>query len=517
MPCQSEIALLMRRIRRPVWAATVSAFGIGMLTYLFALTNTLFLTGDALNNVYFDGNLLWIGRWSSQWLSSLSTSYTMPYVNGLLMIVAVAALSGMLVSVFEIRSTVLAVVSSAVLMCFPTVSATLGFLHNADAYMLAAMLATLGLLMLEKIRWGLLPAVALIAVATGTYQACATFVLGMMFVRGMQLMICRPDVGAKALLLRAGRYALCLVLAVSLYYVVLLAMTGGGQDAVGDYQSVTKAASLETLAALPRNLAGCYQDFWQAVGPLSTEEGCQMGSWPNHVFIALELLMACVSFWALQGRKPLRFLAVLALCALAPFFLCAIRIFAPDKVYSLMTYSVAGTYLIGIVLMDSLPETLEKLKDRSAGRAAGRALAAASWAMLACLVVCVYSWSMDANVKFHKAKLDYENMYAQCATFLALAEANEEYVQGMPVLVIGDSSYASGRGQPAMHETKMYYTFMKYCLNVDMPFGTANEIRDQARMIEDTEDFVLMSCYPNEGCVQAIGDAMVIKLSEQIY
>ena len=122
MPCQSEIALLMRRIRRPVWAATVSAFGIGMLTYLFALTNTLFLTGDALNNVYFDGNLLWIGRWSSQWLSSLSTSYTMPYVNGLLMIVAVAALSGMLVSVFEIRSTVLAVVSSAVLMCFPTVA-----------------------------------------------------------------------------------------------------------------------------------------------------------------------------------------------------------------------------------------------------------------------------------------------------------------------------------------------------------------------------------------------------------
>ena len=110
-----------------------------------------------------------------------------------------------------------------------------------------------------------------------------------------------------------------------------------------------------------------------------------------------------------------------------------------------MTYSVAGTYLIGIVLMDSLPETLEKLKDRSAGRAAGRALAAASWAMLACLVVCVYSWSMDANVKFHKAKLDYENMYAQCATFLALAEANEEYVQGRNCryCVIGDSSYAS--------------------------------------------------------------------------
>ena len=99
--------------------------------------------------------------------------------------------------------------------------------------------------------------------------------------------------------------------------------------------------------------------------------------------------------------------------------------------------------------------------------------------------------------------------------FWTLAEANEEYVQGMPVLVIGDSSYASGRGQPAMHETKMYYTFMKYCLNVDMPFGTANEIRDQARTIEDTEDFradVLLS--RTKDAYRPLGTAMVIKLSE---
>ena len=47
------------------------------------------------------------------------------------------------------------------------------------------------------------------------------------------------------------------------YYVVLLAMTGG-QGTTGDYQSVTESASLETLMAFPQNLAGCYQDFWQA-------------------------------------------------------------------------------------------------------------------------------------------------------------------------------------------------------------------------------------------------------------
>ena len=68
MPCQSCIAQFFHRLQKPVWAAAVSAFVTGMLVYLFALTNTLFLTGDALNNVYFDGNLMWIGRWSSRWL-----------------------------------------------------------------------------------------------------------------------------------------------------------------------------------------------------------------------------------------------------------------------------------------------------------------------------------------------------------------------------------------------------------------------------------------------------------------
>lgn len=90
-------------------------------------------------------------------------------------------------------------------------------------------------------------------------------------------------------------------------------------------------------------------------------------------------------------------------------------------------------------------------------------------------------------------------------------------MQGMPVLVIGDSSYASDRAQPIMYETKMYYTFMKYILKMSMPFDTANGIRDLARGIAETEDFILMPCYPQEGSVQAIENCIVVKLSEMVY
>lgn len=68
-----------------------------------------------------------------------------------------------------------------------------------------------------------------------------------------------------------------------------------------------------------------------------------------------------------------------------------------------------------------------------------------------------------------------------------------------------------------MYETKMYYTFMKYILKMNMPFDTANGIRDLARGIAETEDFILMPCYPQEGSVQAIENCIVVKLSEMVY
>lgn len=517
MVCQSVISALWKKVTKPVRTAFFSGLCIGFVVYLFAMTNTLFLTGDALNNVYFDGNLMWLGRWSSQWLSALSTSYTMPYVNGLLMIGAVAVLAALLVSLFEIRSSLLAAVTAAVMMCFPTVSATLGFLHNADAYMLAAMLAVLGVFMLERLRYGMIPAVLLIAAATGTYQACATLAMSIMFVRGMQLLVFDKASSGKTLLCRAGRYALCLLLSVALYYGVLLLMTDGGKG-VGDYQSVTQAASLDTLLKLPENFARCYEDFWRAMGPLSEVEGCEVGAWPNVIWLAVTGLLLPWMLVLFQGKRAKgRLFVLLVMMALAPFFLCGIHIFAPEKVYELMTYSAAGAYLLGIILMDRLPEATERLKERAASGAGRAALGIASWTMLFCLALCAGVWSLSANLKFHKAKLDYENMYAQCATFAALAEQNEDYMQGMPILVIGDSSYNSDRAQPDMHETKLYYTFMKYCLKLNMPFGIANDIRDQANMLAETEDFTLMPCYPEEGCIQMIDDSMVIKLSENDF
>lgn len=437
---------------------------------MYRLTNLFFTTGDALCNIWFDGNLIWIARWSSAWLSSLSTDLTMPYINGMIVLFAVAILSALLVELLEIRSALMAVLVGGVLMCFPTVSDTLGYLHNADAYMLAAMLSVLGFFVLERFRWGMIPAVALITLGTGTYQACATLVIGLMFVRGVQLLVDTEET-AKVLWLRAIKWIVCMAVSIALYYVLAQVFSSHSGIAIGSYQSVTEKASLATLQLIPQNFLMCYQDFaaqlaWQPDGPLT------LVGWLNILIVAATVLLTLVMFAAKQRKNLFRWLTLLLLIVFAPFFLCSIRLFNPDTVYSLMRYSVAGVYLWALWMIDRLPEIFDRKKRMCLPACA------AGWVTVLCTTLCIFQWTVSANYSFYQATLDYEKMYAQCVKFIDMAESHEDYMGGMPILVIGDMANNEMRSVPALNQTKYYSSFMESILGVNAPYGTANEVRE---------------------------------------
>jgi len=510
MYAQQMASLIWRKIGKPVRLAFFASLCTGLLAYLYRLTNLFFTEGDALNNVWFNGNMVWVGRWSSAWLSGLSTDLTMPAVNGLLVIFAVALIAAMLVELLEIRSSLMAILAGGVLMCHPTVSATLGFLHNSDAYMMAAMLSVLGFVVLERFRWGFVPAVALIAFGTGTYQACASLVIGMMFVRGVQLLVLSEE-SAKNLWFRAVKWVLCIGLSLALYYLLAQLFSKWSGIAISSYQSVSEAASLETFRQIPANVVKCFGDFafqmeWEKY------EGQQLLlSRLNAVVAAVTVVLVLVVFFLRQGRKLGRMAVLIALLALAPFFLCSIQIFNPDHVYGLMTYSTVGLYLMAILMADSLPE-------QSFARTKKLRIPACvmNWTLVICLTVGAFQWAVNANVGFFKAALDYEKMYAMCAKFMDMAESHEDYMGGMPIYVIGDIAWDDMRQTPQLNATKSYYAFMKSVLGATMPYGIANVVEENARRITESEDFVIMSCFPAEDCVAVIEDCLVIKLSEDM-
>lgn len=515
--CPNALLRLYKRTPRAARLAFVSAFLGGVLVYLFALTNLTLSTGDALTNVVFNGNLIWLGRWSSAWLSGLGTDLSMPLVNGLLMISAISLLAAFVVSFLHIKSSLCAVLCGLTLICFPSVGATLGYLHNADGYMIAAMLAVLSLLLMDNLRWGIVPAVPLLALAVGTYQANASLVIALMFVRAVQLIL-EGELQNKALLLRALRYFAYIALSLGLYYVLVGVFTRASGIALSDYQSVSDMGRF-SLGTLWANLLGCYKDFKGSITFLSYRNDYYVSGYANYLYAAICAGLTGLVYALGRNKTVLKGVVLAALMLLSPMLLCSIRLFNPATVYSLMVYSVSCMYLLGLMLMERLPATLAQLEGcrlRPLAKKAMRLISVgASWALTACLTVCLFVWSVGTNVDFYRGKMDYESMYSQCSSYLTLAEAAEGYQPDMPIYVIGEigGSNAS-RGAVALQMPKYFYAFMHYYLDVRMPYGIANSIDDEALRIRGTDAFAAMPVYPLEGCARVIDGAMVVKLSD---
>lgn len=527
MPTFTETAEgAMKRLSRPVRLAFLAALGTGLVVYLFALTNRIFCTGDALNNVLFDGNLSWMGRWSCQLLSSLGTDLSIPPVNGMLMITAMAVMAAVTVSLLEIRSDVLAVLAAGVIMCHPSAGATLKYLHNADGYMIAALLAVIALWLTDRRSWGFLPGGALLCLSMGTYQAYLALIVSLMLVRGVSL-LAQGQLDDRALFVRILRYGLLLMVGAGAYLgVTRLLETMGVQ--LSDYQSVSAMGQF-TLQELWQNFIGCYGDFRRDIMMLSNRPGYYVNGYINYFLFAAG--WGCMWLVTLlgggfgKGRSlPVRLALLAGLTVLSPALYCCIRLSNPGVLHSLMVYSTVGMHLMAIA---GLSLVKDRLADPAAPEAAPHdrpakpgirlsrlALWLYSWIAPVCVAVCVLVWSVGSNVDYYRGHEDYENLYAQCSVYLTLAEQTEGYQKNMPIYVAGqpDEGSSLSRSRPDLHEVKNYYAFMLHVLKVQMPYGVANEIDDTAARLMQTDAFAAMPAYPLPGCAQVIDGAMVVKL-----
>lgn len=522
-PSQVTLETTWRRIPKTAKLAFMTSLATGVLVYLFALTNPLVCVGDALNNIISSSNQVGLGRWSCSWLSALSTDYSMPLVNGVIMLLAVSLLAAIVVVYLEIRSSLLAVVCALVLICYPSVGNTLKYTHLADGYMIAAMLVVLSLYLLDRYRFGWIVSIPMLTLALGTYQAYVSLVIALMFTRAVQLIL-RPSSDNRALLRLALRYILVVAASLAAYY----ALVGPFSDMYGiplsDYQSVDSMGKF-SLGTLMDNFLNCYRDFKKEITFLSFRPGFYVNGYANYLYVCLTAGLIVVTYVTGKNKTVLKSVALAALLALSPLLLCSIHIFNPSSVYSLMTYSVACLYLLGIVVLEQLPDVLRHLSEDIQGKAAyilsGRKwmrtlLCLASWVMIICLIVCLYAWTVGINLDYYRAKLDNENMYAQCSLYLQMAEATPGYEKSMPIYVVGSpvDSASISRAQPTLNQPKSYYAFMKFFLGVQMPFGIANSIDDAAYRFAATEAFAQMPTYPAGGCSLVADGNLYIKLSE---
>lgn len=152
------------------WKITFLATWIGgMLAHAYRFFNFL-PSWDSMYNFAGTGATYSSGRCFLEFsVKSLPNMYALGEWCLSLLYISLASI--LLVELFELQECASCVLLALLIVSFPTVTASFAFMFTADGYMMAFLMAVLGIYLTWRYRYGIFPGIICIGLSIGTYQA----------------------------------------------------------------------------------------------------------------------------------------------------------------------------------------------------------------------------------------------------------------------------------------------------------------------------------------------------------
>ncbi len=487
-----------------------SAAAVGLATHLYAFTNK-FANHDDLYQLFRGGYGVFSGRWLLPTVLRMDGSFSIPWLIGLLGILFLSLGACLVVSLLRIRRPLGCLLAGALLVSFPSVTATLGYLFTSDAYFFGLLLAELGAwAALRRGWWGSALGAALICLSLGVYQSYLPVAAALMV--GALLLETLDGGEVRALLWKALRCAGTLALGLALYLLVVRLTTL--ETGLTDYEGISEMGKLP-LARLPEMIHAAYRAYISFF----------LEDVYHYQFRFLKYLLlltgagSAVGFvWLLWQRRPGpgRTILALALAALYPLAGGLIYVMVPNgAVHTHMLYGLVFALLAPISLTEQITE-----RPRLAGSAL-RALALLS------LAFAVYGYAVTANSFYLKLDMSLRECTAWSNRLIARIESCPGYEPGMDVVLVGsEQREAALYPSPEMDVSQMmgmddladlrtapsYDLFLRHYLAFAAPVHTGHT--ELAQSYAGQKTVQQMPLYPREGSVKVLDGALVVKLNE---
>ena len=504
------------QLQKPSFTAACTSLAAGILTHCFGLVTILHNYDDIAQQPTGYGTGVTSGRWLLSLLGdfweAIGGNYNLPFVNGVLFLILIAASAGLLVSVFAIRRRTLAALTGALFSVFPAAFSTLAFRYTAVYYGLAVLLSVLAAWILPKKRWGLLLSALCTACSLGIYQAYVPITIGIFVLLLLQQSL-DPQANFRKLVLRGLYYCGALLLGLLLYFLLMKATLLLYGTQLSDYQGVNQMGKLSL-----QDLPGLVKEAVYSVIMLPLKDYCGIASIPllKGIYILLTALSALelAYLWLKHIRKPLLILFGLCMCLIFPLAVNFIVIMCPDSwIYTLMVYS--------FVLLPIFPILLTERMTALSSHPPLNCRSSKILAFILSILVGCYAYQTNVNyTALYYSNRQVENYLNSLIVQVRMAEG---FDPSMKWAFIGEIE------DPLLHSYWQYemsyggieptqwmlqrYSWPEWIRNY---YGYSIPMSDEAAVLalSQTEAVAAMPCWPASGSIQIIGDTVVIKCQE---
>lgn len=497
----------MRGIKEEWKLAFIATWGGGLLAHAYRFFNFL-PTGDTMHSFYGTGATYRSGRWFLDWASRVSTNYELTWLNAILSLVYISVAVVMIIELLEIRTKSSIILTAMLVVTFPTVTATFAYMFTADGYMMAFMLAVLGVYLTEKYKYGFSIGMICICLSMSTYQAylsvslvliaiiCIKRVLldGMTFIEAVQ---------------KEYRHVIAVVAGAVLNKVLTNVIIKHIGMALTTYQGINDVRLL-TIEDNIKAVGASWKSFkyffmiaeWADTSIYSRLNQC--------VFV---LLLVFTIYYIVKKKvykRPVALLCVLAAYLCMPLLAYVIRFVSVQVVYhALMVMCLCLIYVFVLLLIEHFSEEnkLERI---------------CKWVTILVLCGVCYVNIVNANYSYYQMNLSYEKSYAIAMDVLSRVEEIEEFDGTQKIAICGSYDASTSLVVPESPEIvgvsndiilvgQDHFINMWQWLMGRVYTGVGEE---ELWTIQESEAYVQMNTYPYAGCVDMIDDVVVVKLSE---
>ncbi len=490
----------------------LSAVVLGLAAHLYMFVNKL-PNHDDIGHLFSSNYGVASGRWLLPQVLRLDGAFSIPWMIGLLSVLCLAGTACLTVSLLRIRRPLGCVAAAALMVTFPTVTATFTYMFTADGYFLSLLLSAFGAYAAVRWRWGSLLGAAAITLSMGIYQSYLSTAAALM-VGALLFETLDGDKTFRQLFLRGLRLLAVLAAAVAAYMVIVRITTR--QVALVDYMGISEMGKI-SLKELPQLLLKSYGRY---VTFFLQDTGGYHFRALKYAFVLTALCTAALGVLLLRERRlgPARTALAVALAIVYPLAGNLIYIMVPGgNIHTLMIYGLVYTLIVPVSLVSYMGADLGKLRSFQA---------AASWVILLTVMLTAYSYALTANTAYLKIDLSMRQCVAYSTRLLDKIESCDGYRQGMPVVLLGSGVKEEALSPtPQMDNVHMigvfnlgdfrtsytYGHFLRYYL------GFTGEVylggSEEAKALEALPSVRSMPLYPEIGSVQVIDGMAAVKLN----
>lgn len=495
--------------------AFLSAFSIGLLTHMFAFTNTL-LTHDSVYSFYSTQNVIWLGRVFLAFACGISSFYNLPWVIGLLSLLYLSLTTVLLVELFHIKKKVSILLIAGFMVTFPTITCTFAFMFTADGYLLSMLLATLAVFACEKKAdlWGVLFGAVFLCGSIGIYQAYLSFAVVLILLLLLSKLLLQER-DTKATLISMGRFLGMGILGLLFYLISSRILLWLQHYSLSSYQGISDAGLL--------SLAG-YRDAF--LNTLSHLKYYFLVDFPSLTFynvlnLAMLILLVVSIVWIIIRKKIYKnipqLLLVLVFSILAP--LCAFLLMFTSETIAYHSLMVGSLVLFYVFFAFCLEHSDSFLSEKR------KLLSVYQWSSLLLSFLVIFNFFIVANISYQDMEQSYEKSYATVLRVVDRIEQTENFDKEITeIAVIGapwdpTPNHVDGYA-PTMVGVRagsFLIAPVHYVSMMNWYFGYEfTEVSNEKKAeIICSKEYQNMNVWPKENSTAIIDNTLVINLEEQ--